>query len=93
MSKSVPAGRRIEARRIAEQVSRAGLVPWVTIGGRDRLGMGAIEPIPRRVLVVQDSAEEPRLASSTAHRLLAVPLEHLGYVVDYADVRAAAAGR
>ena len=86
---SVPAGRRIEARRVAEQVSRAGLVPWVTIGGRDRLGMGAIEPIPRRVLVVQDSAEEPRLASSTAHRLLAVPLEHLGYVVDYADVRAA----
>ena len=86
---AVPAGRRIEARRIAEQVARAGLVPWVTIGGRDRLGMGAIEPIPRRVLVVQDSAEEPRLASSTAHRLLAVPLEHLGYVVDYADVRAA----
>src|SRR5205085_356104 len=56
---SVPAGRRIEARRLAEQVSRAGLVPWVAIGGRDRLGLGAIEPIPRRVLVVQDSAEEP----------------------------------
>jgi hypothetical protein len=84
---SVPAGRRIEARRLAERVAHAGLIPWVTIGGRDRLGLGAIEPIARRVLVVQDSAEEPRLASSTAHRLLAVPLEHLGYVVDYADVR------
>jgi hypothetical protein len=85
---SVPAGRRVEARRLAEQISRAGLIPWVTIGGRDRLGLGTIEAVARRVLVVQDSAEEPRLASSTAHRLLAVPLEHLGYVVDYADVRA-----
>jgi hypothetical protein len=85
---SVPAGRRADARPLAEQIARAGLVPWVTIGGRDRLGLGAIEPVPRRLLVLQDSAEEPRLASSTAHRLLALPIEHLGYVVDYADVRA-----
>jgi hypothetical protein len=85
---TVPASGRAEARRLVDQIHRAGLIPWVTIGAGDRLGIGAIEPVPRRVLVVQDRAEEPSLASSVAHRLLAVPLEHLGYAVDYADVRA-----
>jgi hypothetical protein len=86
---SVPASGRAQARRLVEQLHRAGLVPWVAIGDAEHLGMGAIEPIPRRVLVVQDRAEEPSLAASVAHRLLAVPLEHLGYAVDYADARGA----
>ncbi|HXJ23623.1 MAG TPA: hypothetical protein VMT03_25630 [Polyangia bacterium] len=82
----VRAGRE-EARRLVEQIHRAGLIPWVTIGDGERLGVGAIEPVPRRVLVVQDRAEEPNLATSVAHRLLALPLEYLGYAVDYADAR------
>ena len=64
---------RTEARRLAERIGRAGLIPWVTIGGPDGLGVGTIEPMPRRVLVVQDSAEEPNLAASVAHRLIALP--------------------
>jgi hypothetical protein len=85
---SVPASARADAQRLVEQIHQAGLTPWVTVGGGDRLGMGAIQPIPRRVLVVQDRVEEPSLAASVAHRLLALPLEYLGYAVDYADVRA-----
>jgi polysaccharide biosynthesis protein PelA len=84
---SVPSGRE-QARRLVAQIQAAGLVPWVAIAGSDRLGMGTIEPIPRRVLVVRDRGEEPTLASSVAHRLLALPLEYLGYAVDYADARA-----
>jgi hypothetical protein len=85
---SVPASGGQQARRLIDQIHGAGLIPWVNLGGGERLGMGAIQPIPRRVLVVQDSAEESKLASSVAHRLLALPLEYLGYAVDYADVRA-----
>jgi hypothetical protein len=85
---SVPASGRAQAERLARQIHDAGLVPWVTLGSGAQLGVGAIQPIPRRVLVVQDRAEEPSLAASVAHRLLALPLEYLGYAVDYADVRA-----
>ncbi|HSS37139.1 MAG TPA: hypothetical protein VLT58_00075, partial [Polyangia bacterium] len=84
---TVPAGHRAQARQLAEKLAHAGLVPWVRIG--DGLGLGAVEAVPRRILVVQDGAEEPNLASTIAHRLLAVPLEYLGYVVDYADARGA----
>ena len=47
-----------------------------------------VEPVPRRVLVLLDGAEEPYLPYAVAHRMLAVPLEYLGFAVDYADVRA-----
>ena len=53
------------------------------------MGVGSIESVPRRVLVLLDGAEEPYLPYAVAHRLLAVPLEYLGFAVDYADVRAA----
>jgi polysaccharide biosynthesis protein PelA len=84
---SVPAGRRAQARELAQTLAHAGVVPWVRIGGDDGVGLGAIEPVPRRILVVRDGAEEPNLAFTVAHRLLALPLEYLGYVVDYADAR------
>ncbi|HVT05887.1 MAG TPA: hypothetical protein VHO67_00435, partial [Polyangia bacterium] len=82
---TLSAASRPQARQLADKLARAGVVPWVRLG--DGLGLGAIEPVPRRILVVQDGAEEPSLASTVAHRLLAVPLEYLGYVVDYADAR------
>lgn len=84
----VAAGDRTRAQQLARQLQAAGVVPWVAVGSGDRLGVGTIQPVPRRVLVVRDRAEEPSLASSTAHRLLAMPLEYLGYAVDYADARA-----
>jgi hypothetical protein len=85
---AVPASGRAQAETLARRIRDAGLIPWVAVGGEDHLGIGAVVPIPRRVLVVRDSAEEPSLAASVAHRLLAMPLEYLGYAVDYADVRA-----
>jgi len=73
---------------VAAQVAALGFVPWVAPPARDRMGVGAIESVPRRVLVLLDGAEEPYLPYAVAHRLLAVPLEYLGFAVDYADVRA-----
>jgi hypothetical protein len=84
----LPAAGRPGAEALARRIQAAGLIPWIAVGKGDRLGVGTIRPVPRRVLVVRDRAEEPNLAASTAHRLLAVPLEYLGYAVDYADARA-----
>ena len=75
------------ARRTARQIAALGFVPWVSTPELDQLGVGRIEIIPRRVLLLFDS-EESELPYSEAHRFLATPLEYLGYSVDYLDVRA-----
>jgi hypothetical protein len=85
---ALPPGPPAAARDTAKRVAALGFVPWVAPGPRDTMGVGTVEPVPRRVLVVMDSAEEPYLPFSVAHRLVAVPLEYLGFAVDYLDVRA-----
>jgi polysaccharide biosynthesis protein PelA len=85
---ALPAGPPAAARALAAKVTEAGFLPWVATGARDRMGVGTVEPVARRVLVVIDSAEEPYLPYTLAHRLVAVPLEYLGFAVDYLDVRA-----
>lgn len=44
-------------------------------------------PVPRHVLVLYDGDEEPYLPHTVAHRRLPLPLEHLGFVPEYRDVR------
>ncbi len=75
------------ARETAEKIRALGFTPWVTDSSLDSLGIGSIEAVPRRVLVLYNGAEAPSLNYSNAHRYLHMPLNHLGYVVDFADVR------
>jgi hypothetical protein len=56
--------------------------------GASGRGVGLHESIPRRVLALYNRAESDRLFESVVHRLLATPLEYLGYAIDYADVSA-----
>jgi hypothetical protein len=77
------AGRRATAKRIAE----LGFDPWVTSPKLDEYGIGAVEIIPRRVLVVYKHSDEGYLGTQDACVLVAPILEWLGYAVDYADVR------
>jgi hypothetical protein len=83
----LPFSRRAEARDIARRIAALGIAPWVTTPELDVLGVGSLEIVPRRILALYDSAEEPHLPLSSVHRFIATPLEHLGYAVDYADVR------
>jgi uncharacterized protein (TIGR01370 family) len=80
----VPAAERRRAREVARRIAALGFVPWVTTGGLDRLGLGAIESVPRRVLLVYDGRPEP-LNQSPPHRMMAFPLEHQGFALDYMD--------
>jgi hypothetical protein len=77
------AGRRATARRIAE----LGFDPWVTGPKLDEYGVGRVEIVPRRVLVVYRHSSEGYLGVQDASVLVAPVLEWLGYAVDYADVR------
>lgn len=82
----VPFTERDEARAVARKIVAQGFVPYVGVPSLDTMGIGLVEPVPRRVLLVYDGGALP-LASSPAHRLAALPLEHLGYAIDYADAR------
>ncbi len=81
----VPNHQREQARGIARTLAERGFVPWVQVGGK-MLGVGLKEWIPRRILALYDGEEEADLPYTMVHRLATVPLEHLGYAVDYHDV-------
>ncbi len=82
----LPPQQRDLARQTARQIADLGFTPWIANPGLDYMGVGAIEVVPRRVLLLYDGQEQG-LAYSAVHRFLALPLEHLGYAVDYRDVR------
>lgn len=83
----LPPRQRDLARQTARRIIDLGFTPWIANPELDYLGVGAIEAMPRRVLMLYDSQEQPGLAYSSALRFLAMPLEHLGYAVDYLDAR------
>lgn len=83
----LPTARRDAARQTARRIDALGFTPWVANPSLDILGIGSVEVIPRRVLLLYDGAETPSLEQSPAHRLAALPIEYLGCAVDYLDVR------
>lgn len=74
------------SRATAAQVVATGVTPYVTDRARDVVGIGAIEVVPRKVLVLQDTAPDAPLDLSPGVRDLATPLNYLGYDVEYANV-------
>ncbi|WP_240538676.1 bifunctional glycoside hydrolase 114/ polysaccharide deacetylase family protein [Halomonas sp. SH5A2] len=84
----VPANNRSLARATAERIHAEGFIPWVSVPHLNQMGVGLIEAMPRRVLILFDKAktEAGELAYTNAHRYLAMPLEYLGYGAEYRDV-------
>ncbi|WP_246794487.1 bifunctional glycoside hydrolase 114/ polysaccharide deacetylase family protein [Burkholderia perseverans] len=70
-----------------ERIRADGLVPFVTDGALATMGVGAVEPMRRRILVLQDPPPRTDLNVSPGVRYLAMPLNYLGYQVDYVDAR------
>lgn len=83
----LPPGRRREARKVARRLARDGHVPWVAPLELDALGVGALEVLPREVLLIYDSEAGEDVADAPVHRFLALPLEYLGLVPRYIDIR------
>ena len=78
---------RALARETARRIQSHGFIPWVGDSQLHTLGVGSIEVVPRRILVVYNGAEAVALNYTNPHRYLQMPLNHMGYVVDYADTR------
>nr|WP_223217484.1 sugar ABC transporter [Paraburkholderia phenoliruptrix] len=73
------------ARDTAARVVSVGVVPYVTNKARDVVGIGRIEVLPRKILIVQDRDTSEPLDLSAGVRDLATPLNYMGYDVEYAD--------
>lgn len=84
-----PTTDRACARRTAQQVLSAGLDPYVTAAAQDVVGIGRIEVMPRKVLVVQDREADEQIDSTPGVRVLATPLNYLGYEAQYVDITGA----
>jgi polysaccharide biosynthesis protein PelA len=83
----VPSADLPARRAIAKRIIELGFDPWVTSPRLDEYGIGRVEIVPRRILVVYKHDALGYLGVQDACVLLAPVLEWLGYAVDYADVR------
>lgn len=80
-------GDRVCAETTASRIAKLGITPYVTDGALGTVGTGRISVVPRRILVVQDRTENTNIDSSAGVRFLAMPLNYLGYKVEYADIK------
>ncbi len=82
----LPPERREEARQVATSVVNLGFVPWVSTPSLDYIGVGALEVVPRKVMLLFDSRINGQQFASQVHELVAPLLEYYGYVPKYIDV-------
>lgn len=79
----LPPGKRTEARQTAAKIRELGFIPWVANGELDSLGVGAVEVLPRKVLVLYNAAESPDLHYADVQRFLGMVFSYLGLVPEY----------
>lgn len=84
----VPPGKRDLARATAARIRDLNFIPWVTNPGLDMLGVGEIEVMPRKVLMVHNSADtQGDLIRTSVFNYATMPLNYLGYTAEYLDAR------
>lgn len=81
-----PPEQRVQARAIAKKIAEHGFIPWVANPSLDYMGVGALEALPRKVLMVYDSSVDGQLDQAAVHKFAAMPIEYLGYVPEYLDI-------
>jgi hypothetical protein len=83
----VPTGEREKARTTAARLRSQGFVPWVANVEHTQLGVGTIEVMPRRVLMLHDGGRgAAALAREHVARYATLPLQWLGYVPEFVDI-------
>ena len=83
----LPANDREQARVIAKKIQQLGMIPWVSIPQLNMLGVGAIEVMPRKVLLIFDGSRDPDAGHSDIHRFIDLPLNYLGYIPQHWDIQ------
>lgn len=77
---------RALARTTAKKIESLGFVPWVSNPELDLLGVGAIEVMPRKILMLyDDNKNEAGLILHEISRFATMPLNHMGYTAKYIE--------
>lgn len=83
----LPANRRQQARMTADKIKALGFIPWVSDKDLSSVGVGSIEVIPRKILVIYNTNQYANNSVLTqALRLSAFPLEHMGFSPIYKNI-------
>ena len=83
-----PPGDRQRARELARKIEAEGVIPWVSNPALDMLGVGALEVLPRRVLMIHGTPAGQRWEESNLVRYGLMPAQFLGLVPDIRAVDA-----
>lgn len=76
-----------QMRILAQKISTHGIIPWVTDGSLQSMGVGVIEPIPRTILAIYDGKTTASVNESGIQQFAAMPLNHMGYIIKFLDAR------
>lgn len=84
----LPPSERARAREIAQKIDALGFIPWVCDHDLVTFGTGLIEILPRRLLIINDQASDgiALMKREPDALFLAMPVNYLGYAVEYRDV-------
>ncbi|MGF1723662.1 endo alpha-1,4 polygalactosaminidase [Photobacterium nomapromontoriensis] len=82
----IPASDRAAQIQDAKQIIQDGYTPYVSDGMLYEFGVSTIVPVAKRVLGFYDG-QFGGLTISQCHRMMAMPIEYLGYVPDCVDIR------
>ncbi len=75
------------ARETAKKIAALGIIPWVAEPSLASLGIGSIEVMPRKILVVHAKLEnEFKLRWVEGLRVGGAPLNYLGYTLELVDI-------
>ncbi|PLT20425.1 MULTISPECIES: bifunctional glycoside hydrolase 114/ polysaccharide deacetylase family protein [Ralstonia] len=80
-----PSYSRTCLRETANVARAAGVSSYATTPGADAVGIGRLEVMPRRVLLVEPQAPDTSANTQPSVLYLAMPLNYLGYRVEVAD--------
>ena len=83
----LPPKKRDEMRETARKILNLGFIPYIADKDLCTVGIGPLEVVRRRVLLLYNGETFGDSVDSSAHRLLSLPLEYLGYIPDLWDVR------
>lgn len=73
-------------RKVAARLDQDGLVPYVTSPGIDVVGIGRLEVMPRKILMVQAYGRDTMLDETKGVTALSMPLNYLGYDIEYVNL-------
>ncbi|WP_293998355.1 bifunctional glycoside hydrolase 114/ polysaccharide deacetylase family protein [Sphaerotilus sp.] len=80
---------RALARETAQRIQSHGFIPWVSTPSLDAMGIGAVEVLPRRLILLHDSpigTASAQLTYADALRFTAMPAYYLGLVPEFVNV-------